>query len=111
MSINKYVFSNRDLCPTGEVFYCVITGAATKLPTKVIPKKISAIATAYYREGSLGEKSVTRIGSCQGVNASMHLLRILSQQVRRGIHTPGNVKMALNFAAILNFSGGRPQRL
>ncbi len=27
---------------TGEVFCCVITGAVTKLPTKVIPKKISA---------------------------------------------------------------------
>ena len=47
MSINKYVFSNRDLCPTGEVFYCVITSAVTKLPTKVIPKKISAHGNGY----------------------------------------------------------------
>ena len=65
-----------------------------------------ACSTEYYTEGSLDEKSVTRIGSCQGVNASMHLLRISSQQVHRGIHPPDNLKMALNFAAILNFSGG-----
>ena len=43
-------------------------------------------ATEYYTEGSLDQKSVTRIGSCQGGEASMHLLRILSQQEHRGIH-------------------------
>ena len=38
----------------------------------VIVKVHGSIGT----ESSLDEKSVTRIGSCQGVNASMHLLRI-----------------------------------
>ena len=44
----------------------------------------------------------------RGVNASMHLIRILSQQVHRGIYPPDNLKMGLNFTAILNFSGGLP---
>ena len=76
-----------NFCPFTE---CILGEITASSPGALV--FLYSSVKEYYTEGSLDEKSVTRIGSCQGVNASMHLLRNLSQQVHRGIHPPDNLK-------------------